>query len=100
MNKLMFPVVRDFMAEKKGIDSMVGQSVEVVKIIPAYALVTVAMPGMGKPKTFPTNKPVYLVNAPRPRFSRAGKRSDQVMIMYKGYVGNDIYSAKELGVGK
>lgn len=96
MVKLMVPVVRDMIAEREGIESLVGVQVEVIKKIPKNNYISVSTPGMGK--NFPVNKDVYLVNAPKPRFMSNKGRCDPVMILFRGYVGNDIYSAEELGV--
>ncbi|MGX4996064.1 hypothetical protein [Enterobacter hormaechei] len=98
MVKLMVPVVRDIVAEREGIESMVGQSVEVVKKIPKNSKVLFSTPGQGQPKFFPVNKDVYLVNAPKPRLMSRKGRCEKVMVMFQGYEGNDIYSAEELGL--
>lgn len=98
MVKLLVPVVRDMIAEREGIESLVGKQVEVVKKIPKNSRITVATPGMGQPKTFPVNKDVYLVNAGKSRFMSTKGRCDPVMVLFRGYSGNDIYSAEELGI--
>lgn len=98
MTKLLIPVVRDMIAGREGIDSLVDVQVEVVKKIPKHSRILVSTPGMGQPKTFPVNKDVYLVNAPKSRFMSTKGRCDPVMVLFRGYVGNDIYSAEELGV--
>ncbi|AFH21239.1 hypothetical protein CR3_gp074 [Cronobacter phage CR3] len=98
MIKLLVPVVRDMVAEREGIESLVGKQVEIVKKIPKHSRITVATPGMGQPKTFPVNKDVYLVNAEKSRFMSTKGRCDPVMVLFRGYEGNDIYSAEELGL--
>lgn len=98
MVKLMVPVVRDLVAENTGIESLVGQMVEVVKKIPKYKKITVATPGIGKSKVFPTRRDVYLVNAPRTRWMKGPHRVEEAIVLYCGYQGNDIYSAEELGL--
>lgn len=98
MVKMMVPVVRDIVAEREGIESMVGQSVEVVKLIPRFKPVLMATPGMGEPKMFPVNKPVYLVKASKSRWMSKNGRCAPVIMLFKGYEGNDIYSAEELGL--
>ncbi|ARB11545.1 hypothetical protein CB7_71 [Pectobacterium phage vB_PatM_CB7] len=98
MIKLMVPVVRDMIAEREGIESMVGEYVEVIKLVPRFKPVLMATPGMGKPKTSPVNKPVYLVRASKSRWVSKNGRCDPVTMLYKGYQGNDVYSAEELGL--
>lgn len=98
MVKLMVPVVRDLIAERKGIESMVGQSVEVVKKIPKNSRILVSAPGMGTPKYYPLVRDVYLVNSSRTRWMRGKSICRETMVVFGGYVGNDIYSAEELGL--
>lgn len=98
MIKFMVPVVRDMIAEHEGIESMVGKQVEIIKKIPRLGRIRMATPGMGVTKVSRVNKDVYLVNAPSPRLMSAKGRCATVMVLYKGYEGNDIYSAEELGV--
>lgn len=98
MIKLMATVVRDIVSEKTGIESLVGQKVEVIKKIPSMSLVTMSAPGAGKPRSTIAKRDVYLVQAPKPRWTSGGKRLSRVMILYKGYEGNDVYSAEELGI--
>ena len=94
----MVPVVRDLVAENTGIESLVGQMVEVVKKIPKYKKITVATPGIGVPREFPTRRDLYLVNAPKTRWMKGSHRVDEAIVLYCGYKGNDIYSAEELGL--
>lgn len=98
MNKMMVRVVRDLVAEREGISSMVGEYVEVIKLIPRFKPVLMATPGMGKPKTSLVNKPVYLVKASKSRWVSKNGRCDPVIMLDKGYQGNDVYSAEELGL--
>lgn len=98
MVKLMIPVVRDMVAEREGIETMVGESVEIIKKIPRHRKILMATPGMGKAKEFPVNKDVYLVNASRSRWMSPRGRCEPVIMLFEGYQGNDIYSAEELGL--
>lgn len=98
MVKLMVPVVRDLVSEMAAIPSAVGTAVEVVKKIPKYSRVMVSVRGIGKMRDYPVNTDVYLVNAPKTRWMKGDVQCDEAIVMFKGYVGNDIYSAEELGL--
>jgi hypothetical protein len=98
MVKLMVPVVRDIISERTGIPSAVGTSVEVVKKIPKYSRILVSVPGIGKPRKFPVREDLYLVNAPKTRWMNGPVQCEEAMVMFEGYVGNDMYSAEELGL--
>lgn len=97
MIKFMVPVVRDMIAEQDGIETMVGEQVEVIKKIRKNGRILVSTPGH-RPRIFPVNKDVYLVKAKISRFMSHTGRCTQVMVLHNGYEGNDIYSAEELGV--
>lgn len=98
MVKLMVPVVRDIISERTGIPSAVGTFVEVVKKIPRYSLILVSVPGIGAPRKFPVREDLYLVNAPKTRWMNGPVQCEEGIVMFEGYVGNDICSAEELGV--
>lgn len=98
MCKLMVRVARDIISEREGIETMVGEYVEVIKKIPRFQPVLFSTPGMGFPKMFPSNKVVYLVKASKPRLMSRKGRVSSAIVMYKGYTGNDVYSAEELGL--
>ena len=98
MVKFMVPVVRDLIAETAGIPTSVGASVEVVKKIPKYSRILVSVRGIGKPRVYPVRNDVYLVNAPKTRWMNGSAQCDEAIVMFQGYVGNDIYSAEELGL--
>lgn len=98
MVKLMVPVTRDLVSENTGIPTSVGVSVEVVKKIPKYSRILVSVRGIGVPRVYPVRSDVYLVNAPKTRWMNGAVQCDEAIVMFKGYVGNDIYSAEELGL--
>lgn len=98
MVKLMVPVTRDLLSEMSGIPTAVGTSVEVVKKIPKYSQVLVAIPGMGIPRNRQVLRDVYLVNAPKTRWMFGGAQCEKALIMFEGYIGNDLYSAEEFGI--
>ena len=98
MVKLMVPVTRDLVSENTGIQTAVGSSVEVVKKIPKYSRILVSVRGIGKPRVFPVRNDVYLVNAPKTRWMNGPEQCNEAIVMFQGYVGNDIYSAEELGL--
>lgn len=98
MSKLMVPVVRDLVAEYAGIESSVGQSVEVIKKITRYSRITVGAVGAGKLLQFPVRRDVYLVNAKQTRFMVGKRRAEKAIVLFEGYEGNDVYSAEELGL--
>ena len=99
MGKLMVKVVRDRVAEFLGVESRVGDFVEVIKKIPAYHHISVHRAEGEKPSSFPTRYPVYLVKSQETRWYDNGKRCDKsLLVKYQGYAGNDIYTAEELGV--
>lgn len=98
MIKLMVPVVRDLVSENTGIPTAVGTSVEVVKKIPKYSRISVSVRGIGVPRTYPVQRDVYLVNASRTRWMKGPVQCEEAIVMFEGYVGNDIYSAEELGL--
>lgn len=98
MVKLMVPVVRDLVSENTGIPTAVGTSVEVVKKIPKYSRLSVSVRGISAPRTYPVRRDVYLVNAPRTRWMKGPVQCEEAIVMFEGYVGNDIYSAEELGL--
>lgn len=98
MVKLMVPVTKDIVSENTGIPTAVGSSVEVVKKIPKYSRILVSVRGIGKPRVYPVRSDVYLVNAPKTRWMKGQVQCDEAIVMFEGYVGNDIYSAEELGI--
>lgn len=98
MVKLMVPVTKDLVSENTGIPTAVGSSVEVVKKIPKYSRILVSVRGIGKPRVYPVRSDVYLVNAPKTRWMKGQVQCDEAIVMFEGYVGNDIYSAEELGI--
>lgn len=97
MTKLMITVVKDDMANEQ--QNTAGDQVEVLVKVPAYTTLTF-VEGHRTTK-INTRGEVYLVNSPRPRTRRSGPTGEivkDILIYYKGYEGNDIYSAKELGI--
>lgn len=99
MTKMMVKVKKDLMAENTGMPSMVGEMVEVVRILPVHAKLHV-LADFSRIQTLATHREVYLVVAKQSRFMKGPARAEGVVLEYQGYYGNDVYSAEELGVGK
>lgn len=97
MVKFMVPVVRDVIAEREGIESMVGEQVEIIKKISKNQPIQVSGP-RSTPKTWRVYRDVYLVKASKSRFMSPAGRCENVLVNFKGYKGNDVYSAEELGL--
>lgn len=96
MEKKMVKVKRDLMAEKTGLSSMVGETVEIVCKIPGQSEVQVY--GGTRTQSQRTLREVYLVIAKEGRFMKGLSRSKDVFLSYEGHVGNDVYSEDELEI--
>lgn len=93
-------ISRDEVAEKFGRDSCVGEEVEIVTFIPKDTTITIKNYDLEFESY--VNKDVYLVNAQRSRTeTHYGVPAPVKMSVIKGgvqYSGDDIFTAKELGV--
>lgn len=94
MEKKMVKVKRDLMAEKTGLSSMVGETVEIVCKIPGQSEVSVSRGTRTQSQR--TLREVYLVIAKEGRFMKGLSRARDILLSYDGFVGNDVYSAEEL----
>lgn len=99
MTKMMVKVKKDLMAEKTGLPSMVGEMVEVVRLLPAHSRLRI-LADYSPLQTVATHYEVYLVVARESRWMKGPARADGVVLEYQSYYGNDVYSAEELGISK
>lgn len=90
-------VVRDLMSEVTGGPSTAGSEVEIQCFLPKGTKIEVTTGDTGYCAGMAVNKDVYLVKAPSSRMMRKDVQVE-VAIKAFGHKGNDLYSAKELGL--